>query len=170
MTFTDGTGVADDGGDAMATVARLHREWIFRWDREEGDPVFDFDAVFSDLYDTDGDDVILFDDADPQRRVLRSAHEFGRVFGPVFTALRRAEHAVEEAPSVLVSGSLAASRLVFIARLTHADGSRTGMRAFSSQVWRAGADGRWRIVRDQTAVGHLDLGETAALLAALPRR
>ncbi|NYI98584.1 ketosteroid isomerase-like protein [Streptomonospora nanhaiensis] len=150
---------------AAATVARLHREWIHRWDRREGDPEFDFTTVFADFYDFEADDVILFDDADPERRVFRDAAAFGRAFAPMFAALRRAEHAVEEGPEVLVSDRLAASRMVFVARLTAADGAVSALRALNSQVWRRGDDGRWRIVRDQTAVHPVDLHEAAALAA-----
>ncbi|MFC3996101.1 hypothetical protein ACFOVU_09265 [Nocardiopsis sediminis] len=136
--------------DDVEAVAAQHREWIFLWDRDENDGDFDFDTRFADQYDFAGDDVILFDNADPERRVLRDAREFGRVFGPAFTALRRAEHVIEEQPEVIVSGGLAATRMVFLAWLTAADGVMTEVRAVNSQVRRRDARGRWLIVRDQT--------------------
>ncbi|MDA0564993.1 hypothetical protein LG943_11770 [Streptomonospora sp. S1-112] len=165
------TSVPDTSGgraDAAQTVAALHRAWVFLWDRAEGDPAFDFAGVFGDYYDFDGEDVILFDDADSQRRVFRDAAAFGRAFTPVFSALRRAEHAVEEGPEVIASGRLAASRLVFVARLTAADGAVTALRALNSQVWRLGADYRWRIVRDQTAVRPITPEEADTVLAGRP--
>ncbi len=157
--------------DAAETVARLQRQWIFLWDRKEGDPDFDFEKLFADHYDfedPDGD-VILFDDFDPQRRVLRTAVDFGRTFGPAFNDMRAAEHAIEEAPEVLVSGDLAATRMVFIAKLTDAAGQVVGTRAINSQVWRRGADGRWRIVRDQTAVEEIPVEEASRAMETLPR-
>lgn len=152
-----------------AVVAALQRRWIFEWDRREGDPAFDFEANLAGYYDLDSDDVILFDDFDPQRRVLRSASEYGRVFAPAFTQLRTAEHAIERAPDVIVSGDLAATQMVFIARLTAADGSIMGTRAINSQIWRSGDDGRWRIVRDHTSVEQIPAGEAEHAMRTLPR-
>jgi ketosteroid isomerase-like protein len=157
--------------DAVRTIAGLQRQWIFLWDRKEGDPNFDFDTLFADYYDFEDPhgDVILFDDFDPERRVLRSAADFGRTFGPPFNEMRAAEHAIEEAPEVLVSGDLAATRMVFIAKLTDAAGRVMGNRAVSSQVWRRSGDGRWRIVRDQTAVVSIPVEEASRAMDTMPR-
>jgi ketosteroid isomerase-like protein len=154
--------------DRAAEVAALQRRWIFEWDRRDSDPDFDFDADLAHYYDLDADDVLLFDDFDPERRVLRSAAEYGGVFVPAFNQMRAAEHAIERAPEVIVSGDLAATQMVFIARLTAGDGTVTATRAVNSQVWRSG-DGRWRIVRDHTSVETIALDEADRALATLPR-
>jgi ketosteroid isomerase-like protein len=151
-----------------AEVAALQRRWIFERDRAEGDPDVDFDADLAHYYD--GDDDILFDDFDPQRRVLRSAVEYGKVFGPAFNQVRAAEHVIEQAPEVIVSGDLAATQMVFIARLTTGDGTVSATRAVNSQVWRKGTHDRWGIVRDHTSVERIPVDEADRALAVLPRR
>jgi ketosteroid isomerase-like protein len=146
-----------DSSDSAA-VAALHREWIFGWDIEEGAAPREFSEVFGRFYDF-GADVILYDEADAQHRTFRRVQDYADAFWPGFTALRSAAHAVEEEPEALVSGDLAATRMVFIAVLTAADGTVTSLRCPSSQVWRRTADRDWHIVRDQTAIHPLPLAE-----------
>jgi hypothetical protein len=81
---------------------------------------------------------VLYDDFDPQRRVVRSPAAYGAIWEQPFSALQSAEHRVVSGPSVLVSGDLATATLEFAARLTGGDGKVTGIRTFSSLVWRRG--------------------------------
>jgi ketosteroid isomerase-like protein len=132
-------------------VAALQREWIFAWDKAEGPDLREFRAVFDRFYDFDAD-VILFDEADPQRRTFRTVHEYGEAFWPTFTAMRSATHAIAEGPDVLVLGDLASGWMTFIAILTAADGKTTSLLCRNSLVWRRTEDRDWHIVRDQTVV------------------
>lgn len=152
----------------VAVVGRLQQEWILRWDREPGDPTTDFEEVFADLYDWSGDDVLLQDEFDPDKRAFDSARAYGETFWPQFMTLEACEHAIEEPPRVIVEGTLAVSRFVFIARLHLKDGSVLGNRCTTSQVWRRSA-GEWRIVRDQTMVVAMPPEEAERALATLPR-
>ncbi len=96
--------------------------------------------------------MIFFDEADPELRTFRRVQDYADAFWPGFQALRRADHAIEAEPEVIVSGDLAAGRMVFIAVLTTAEGETTHLRCLNSLVWRRTADRDWHIVRDQTAV------------------
>ncbi|MEU9608480.1 hypothetical protein [Streptomyces sp. NPDC048057] len=132
-------------------VAALQRDWIFEWDKKEGSAPREFRTVFDRFYDFDAD-VVLFDEADPQRRTFRSVDAYGQAFWPTFMTMRSAAHAIPEGPDVLVSGDLAAGRMVFLAILTAADGTVTCLKCRNSLVWRRTTDRDWHIVRDQTVV------------------
>ncbi|WP_338763377.1 nuclear transport factor 2 family protein [Nocardia vulneris] len=151
----------------MAAVAATHLRWLWGWDRKPGDPPFDFRAVQGEFYDWAAEDVLLYDDADPEHRVARSAEEYRSRWEPVFDQLVAADHRLADGPHVLMSGDLAASRLVFIARLVSADGTETGLRATSSLTWRRGVAG-WRIVWDHTSSVILDGKTLAVLMNSLP--
>lgn len=131
-------------------VASAHERWLAGWDRESGAAPFDFRAVQGEFYDWQADDLLLYDSADPAHRVARSADEYRSWWEPVFTGLAAAEHELADGPHVLVSGDLAASRLIFLARLVAADGTETRLRATSSLVWRRTSAG-WRIAWDHTS-------------------
>lgn len=152
-----------------ATVRRLQQEWILRWDRRPDEPSSAFPETFSDLYDWSSDDVLLQDEFDPEHRTFHTASAYGEAFWPGFMAMQAAEHAIEEAPQVITHGDLAASRFVFIARLTTADGTVLANRCTTSQIWRRNEDHQWRIVRDQTMVAPMSLTDADAALATLPR-
>ncbi|MEU7141474.1 nuclear transport factor 2 family protein [Nocardia sp. NPDC046473] len=152
---------------AVETVAAAHVRWLWGWDRQQGDPPFDLRAVQGEFYDWDAEDVLLYDDADPEHRVARSAEEYRSLWEPVFERLVAADHRLADGPHVLVSGDLAASRLVFLARLVSADGTETGLRATSSLTWRRAAAG-WRIVWDHTSSVAVDGKTLAALMDSLP--
>ncbi|MGA6161105.1 YybH family protein [Amycolatopsis magusensis] len=136
--------------DDFETVATAHAHWLRGWDREPGDPPFDFREVQGEFYDWSAQDLLLYDDADPAHRVARSAEEYRSWWEPVFSGLAAAYHELADGPHVLVSGDLATSRLIFIARLVAADGTETVLRATSSLVWRR-RPGGWRIAWDHTS-------------------
>lgn len=156
--------------DDAASVRRLQQEWILRWDRRRDEPPSSFPDTFADLYDWSSADVLLQDAFDPEHRTFRTASAYGEAFWPGFLAMQAAEHAIEDAPQVIVQDGLAASRFVFVARLTTADGTVLANRCTTSQVWRRDDDGRWRIVRDHTMVAPMSLADADTALATLPRR
>lgn len=132
------------------TIAALHRNWVFGWERNVGDPPFSFRQTFGPYYEWDSAGVILYDDFDPEHRVARSATEYGAIWEPNFHALRTVHHRVADGPHVVRSGALAASTLVFVARIEAVDGAVTGIRTTTSLVWRRTDDG-WRIVREHNS-------------------
>ena len=164
----EGTGTSANEKDAAA-VGRLQQEWILRWDSQPGDAPRTFRETFDDIYEWDGDDVLLQDQYDPQKRTFDSAAAYGDAFWPGFQQLRSAEHVFAQAPNTIVAGDVAASRFVFVARLVTADGTVAINSCTTSQVWRRDATGQWRIVRDQTMVEAMspDAGEQA--MTSLPR-
>jgi ketosteroid isomerase-like protein len=150
--------------DGAPGVKQRHHDWIMTWDKQPGDAAFALRAKFGTFYDWGGQDVHLYDDFDPQRRVARSAQTYGTFWAPPFTDLRSARHAVLNGPDIVTgTGDLAASTLEFVARLEAADGKIVGIRTRSSLVWRCHADG-WRIVREHNSSLPISSAETDQLL------
>ena len=144
--------------------SQLHHDWIMSWDKQLGDPAFDFRAKFARFYDWVGQDLHLYDDFDPQRRVARSAEEYGTFWAAPFTALKSAQHGVINGPEVVTgTGELAAATLEFVARLEAEGGKIVGIRTRSSLVWRCHADG-WKIVREHNSSLPISPAETDQLL------
>ncbi|WP_328608979.1 nuclear transport factor 2 family protein [Amycolatopsis sp. NBC_00345] len=149
------------------TVVAAHLRWLCGWDREPGDPPFDFRAVQGEFCNWEAEDLRLYDDADPEHRVAHSAEEYRSLWEPVFGGLVTAEHRLADGPHALVSGDLAVTRLVFVARLVSTDGTETGLRATSSLTWRHSAAG-WRIAWDHTSSVILDAETLAELMNVAP--
>ncbi|MGV2921827.1 hypothetical protein [Streptomyces alfalfae] len=149
-------------------MARRTREWVFGWDRAEDDGTFVFRDTFGHLYDWHGRDTLYYDDFDPEHRIARSVAEYESIWEPVFNQLRRAEHWIAREPDVARSGGFASAYVVFIARLTRADGAVVGSRTTSALVWRRTRDG-WRITRDHTSSVLLTPRELAAAIADAER-
>lgn len=133
-----------------ATVADLHRDWVFGWDRNDGDGVFSFRETFGSYYDGSSDETFLYDDFDPEHRVARSPVDYGAIWEPPFNSLRSARHYIADGPHVVQEGALAASRLVFLARLETLGGTVTNIRTTTSLVWHLTDEG-WRIVREHNS-------------------
>lgn len=152
------TNITSTTGSDAERVASLQVDWIMGWDKAPDKTLPPFDEVFGRFYDFDAP-VILFDDFDPQRRVFRTVKAYADAFWPGFSQLRSAEHAIETAPDVIVDGDLAATTMVFLVVLTQMDGTTLANRCTNSQVWRRGADQRWRIVRDHTGVEAIPVEE-----------
>lgn len=147
------------------SVGELHRAWILEgWERREGDPRFVFPEKLGRFYDFTGEGVIIHDSFDPQKRIARSAAEYGSFFEAVFNGFRSARHAVTDGPHVVVGRDLATSSLEFVARLETNGGQVSGQRAQSQTVWRCTAGG-WRIVREQNAVAADAVGTVERVLA-----
>ncbi|WP_395835520.1 YybH family protein [Archangium violaceum] len=135
-----------------ASVGALHREWILvGWEKQVGDGPFIFREKLGKYYDFSANDVVLYDDFDPQKRVAHSAKEYGSFWEPSFSALRSVHHRVVNGPDVASgSGGLAASTLEFEARIEAADGNVTNIRTRSSLVWRC-SDAGWKIIREHNS-------------------
>jgi ketosteroid isomerase-like protein len=154
----DDTATTSEPTTDREQIAELHRRWVSAFDRSEGDPRFDFRSRFGELYDFDATDLRLYDDFDPERRVATSAAEYGAIWEPAFQTVRHSRHVITDGPHVLTGdGSLAASTLVFTARVNLADGTVIEFRSTSSLVWRRTGDG-WRIVREHNSTDLLPEG------------
>jgi ketosteroid isomerase-like protein len=155
--------------DVTQAVSALHREWILvGWEKKEGDGPFDFRSKLGRFYELGARDLMLYDDFEPQRRVARSADQYGGFWTGPFTSLKSAKHAVVDAPSTLVSGDLASSTLEFTARLEAPDGKITAIRTRSSLTWRL-SDAQWKIVREHNSSTVIDERQLEALIAAADR-
>ncbi|WP_375437323.1 YybH family protein [uncultured Hymenobacter sp.] len=151
--------------DDQAAVAALHREWILvGWEKKAGDGPLNFREKLGKYYSWSAPDVLLYDDFEPQRRVAHSATEYGSFWEPPFTKLRSAHHRVVDGPHVVVSGNLATSVLQFVARLEGSDGKITGIRTYTSLVWRQEKDG-WKIIREHNSSTVLTPAELQKLMA-----
>ena len=152
--------------NSAGEVAALHREWILvGWERKAGDGPLDFRRKLGKYYDFTDPNVLLYDDFDPQHRVVRRAAAYGDIWEPAFSTLRSARHRVSIAPAVLVDGTLATSTLQFEARLESKAGQVTGIRTLSSLVWHATGAG-WKIVREHNSTVEVPVGEVEANLSA----
>ncbi len=145
-------------------IADLHHRWVFGWERNEGDPPFDFRRTFGGFYDFGSTDVRLYDDFDPAQRVAGTAAEYGSIWEPGFRRMTTAHHAVDDGPHVVTDHDLAASTLVFVARITTPD-AVTDIRTTTSLVWRRTPAG-WRIVREHNSTRVLPAGELDGVLPA----
>jgi ketosteroid isomerase-like protein len=154
--------------EGSGSVADLHSAWILEgWERREGDPPFVFAEKLARFYDFDGNGIVIHDSWDPQKRVARSARQYGSFFEATFDSFKSARHAVTDGPHVIYGRDLAASSLEFIARLEAKDGQVNAARAQSQTVWRC-TDKGWRIAREQNAVDDLEVAAADAILQSNP--
>jgi ketosteroid isomerase-like protein len=135
---------------AVATVRALHLRWLRGWDKEPGAAHWDFREIQGSHYDWELDTLRLYDDMDPEHRVVRSVREYQEIWEPMFNGLRSAVHRLEDGPEIMVSGELAVSRLVFIARLVLANSSIVDIRTHNTLIWQQRGDD-WKIVGDHTS-------------------
>ena len=153
--------------DDVAAVRARHLRWLWGWDKEPDAGHWDFRAIQGSHYDWDLGTLRLYDDMDPEHRIVRSARAYQEIWEPTFNSLRSAVHRLEDGPEIVRSGDLAVSRLVFIARLTVADGSVVDIRTHNTLIWqRLGDD--WRIVGDHTSSRRIPADEADLLLTTLP--
>ncbi len=174
LAFVLGAGAA--AAQAVATpacasngdvsVSALSREWILvGWERKAGDGPLNFREKLGRFYDWSASDVVLYDDFDPQHRVVRSPAEYGAIWEPGFSALKTAHHRLLSGPFVLASGNLAVATFQWAARLEGRDGKVTGLRSFSTLTWRCTGDD-WKIVREHNSSVVLPADQVDATMAS----
>lgn len=149
LTTSGSSAAASNPSHQTEAVAAQHVDWVYGWERTPGDAPFSFHDCLSRFYSS-ANDLALYDDFDPQHRVATSAAEYGSFWEPVFTTLRSAEHGIAVPPDVVVSGNIAASKLIFVARLQARDGTVTGIRTTSSLVFQR-ERGQWKIIREHNS-------------------
>ena len=149
-----------------AAVATLSRNWLLvGWERKAGDGPLNFREKLGRFYDWSSPDVVLYDDFDPQHRVVRSPADYGAIWEPGFSALNTAHHRLLSDPFVIASSDLAVATFGWAARLEGGDGKVTGIRSFSTLAWRCTGDG-WKIVREHNSSVVLPTGQVDAVMAA----
>lgn len=149
-----------------ASVAALARDWILvGWERKAGDGPFSFRDKLGKYYDWSSTDAMMYDDFDPEHRVVRSPAAYGAIWEPSFSALRTAHHRLALAPAVMASGDLAIATLQFVARLEGSNGKVTGIRTYTSLAWRCTGDG-WKIVREHNSSVILPADQVDAVINA----
>lgn len=172
LTFAAGAAGAQTAGapacasSGDASVAALSQDWILvGWERKAGDGPLDFRQKLGKYYDWSSPDVVIYDDFDPQHRVVRSPAAYGAIWEPGFSALNTAHHRLLMGPFVLASGDLAVATLQWVARLEGKDGKVTGIRTFTTLAWRCTGDG-WKVVREHNSSVVLPPGQVDAAMAA----
>lgn len=140
------------------SIADLHTRWLFGWERDPAAAPFEFREVFAEFYDFDGAGGRFYDDFDSEHRVADTPDGYGAIWQPNFRRVLRARHAVHSPADVLLgSGDLAASSLVFLARIELLDGTVSDIRTTTSLVWRRTRSG-WRIAREHNSTVVLPAG------------
>ena len=150
--------------EGPASAGELQREWILvGWEKPAGDGPFDFREKLGRFYHWHSNNVVLYDDFDPEYRVARTPQDYGAIWTAPFTALKSARHRVIDGPEAIESGNLATSTLEFAARLEAGDGQITGIRTRSTLVWQCTADG-WKIVREHNSSRRIGRAEIDAII------
>jgi ketosteroid isomerase-like protein len=129
----------------MPDIASSHVRWVYGWEQQP----FSFAAVFSDLYDFDATDALLYDDFDPAQRVATSAAEYGSFWDPVFGDMLAIHHDIASPPQVLETPALAVSTLTFTAHIETRTAA-TNIRTTSTLTWHPTPAG-WRIIREHNS-------------------
>lgn len=124
------------------------RDWaVTGWSQPASGPAFNFRKQLGAYYDWDSPDVMLFDNADPQHRVNRSAADYGAIWDAAVPTLKSLSNKVEGEPTVMICGSVAIAEVKFVTRFEMADGAVKEAPTLSSLVWRRTPTG-WRIIRE----------------------
>ena len=156
---------AQTTSDSPKLIADLHRDWILTgWEYKASDGPFIFRQKLGRYYDFSAKDLILYDDFDPQHRIVRKAAAYAAIWEPSFATLQMAHHGISFGPYATLSGTIASSTLQFVARLAKKDGTVTGIRTFSSLVWQRGASG-WKIIREHNSSVIIPSAEIDAALS-----
>lgn len=142
MTAPDQDAPAD-----VTEITTLVTRWVTRgWHLERGQS-FDFRGLLTDYYDWDSKDVILHDNADPQRTVARSAAEYAAIWDTSLATLVELSNTVDDGPHVSVFGDLAVVDVCFSSRFEFDNGHVDVAPTRSSLALRRKGQ-RWRIFRE----------------------
>ncbi|MFI7708490.1 hypothetical protein [Nonomuraea sp. NPDC049480] len=60
-------------------VAAAHVQWVWGWERRDGDGCFSFRETFERFYDWSYNQTLLYDDFDPEHGVATSPAEYGAI-------------------------------------------------------------------------------------------
>lgn len=139
------------------SVAELHRDWIMiGWERDAGDPDFNFRNDLGKYYDFARDDLSLFDDFDPQLQVRKTADDYGKVWYALVPNFKSVHHKITEQPSVVPVGpGYSHSVMEFVFEVTPKKGDVMHLISRTSILWRCGDDG-WKIYKEHNSARPVD--------------
>ena len=134
------------------SVAELHRDWLMiGWERDAGDPAFNFKQDLGKYYDFNRKDLNLFDDFDPELKVRHTAEDYGKVWYGLVPNFKSVHHKVTEGPNVIAAGpSYSHSVMEFVFEVTPNKGDVVHLVSRTSILWRCGPDG-WKIFKEHNS-------------------
>ena len=143
------TNCASTGKDG---VAELHRDWLMiGWERNNGDPDFNFRIDLGRYYDFTRNDLSLFDDFDPKLQARNTADGYGSIWYQFVPTFKSVHHKITEQPRPIAVGPLYShSILEFVFEVTPKKGDVMYLVSRSSILWRCGPDG-WKIYREHNS-------------------
>lgn len=107
---------ANTESEDVAQVRAFVSRWVTDgWHLERGQ-TFEFRRLLKAYYDWDSADVLLHDNADPDRTLCRSAAEYATLWDNTLTKLVALDNTVLDGPHVAVSGDLAVADVCFRSR------------------------------------------------------
>lgn len=121
MTLKDDheAGVTSD----VADITTLVINWVEHgWCLKHGD-TFDFYAQLRHFYDWESTDVLLHDNADPDRTIARSAADYAAIWDRSLVTLTALSNTIDDGPHVAVSGDLAVVDVCFSSRFEFEGGN-----------------------------------------------
>jgi len=134
------------------SVAALHRDWLMiGWERDAGDPAFNFKQDLGKYYDFNRKDLNLFDDFDPALKVRHTAEDYGTIWHGLVPNFKSVHHKITEGPNVIAAGpSYSHSVMEFAFEVTGNDGKVSHLVSRTSILWRCGPDG-WKIFKEHNS-------------------
>nr|WP_315219234.1 hypothetical protein [uncultured Duganella sp.] len=134
------------------SVAELHREWLMvGWERDAGDPAFNFKQDLGKYYDFARTDLNLFDDFDPALKVRATAQDYGTIWHALVPNFKSVHHKITEGPNVVAAGpSYSHSVMEFAFEVTPNKGDVAHLVSRTSILWRCGPDG-WKIFKEHNS-------------------
>lgn len=134
------------------SVAELHRDWLMiGWERDAGDPEFNFRQDLGKYYDFTRSDLSLFDDFDPQLKVRNTAEDYGKVWYGMVPNFKSVHHKITEQPAVVAAGpGYSHSVMEFVFEVTPKAGQPMYLVSRTSILWRCTTEG-WKIYKEHNS-------------------
>jgi ketosteroid isomerase-like protein len=138
-------------------VAELHRNWLLEgWERDAGDPEFNFRKDLGKYYDFSRTDLSLFDDFDPQLKVRNTADDYGSIWYALVPKFKSVHHKITEQPGVTAAGpGYSHSVMEFVFEVTPKAGEPMYLVSRTSILWRCTSDG-WKIYKEHNSARAAD--------------
>ena len=130
----------------ITEINRLSYTWIKAWSPQEDAKNFTFIERFKDFY-AESNDLILFDNADPQARIATSAKEYGIIWDSLLPNLAYVDNHITSEPKIFVDGNLAVSTFVWETTFVSSNGKEQHVPTIGTLVWQRTEQG-WRIVHE----------------------
>jgi hypothetical protein len=139
------------------SVAELHRDWLLiGWERDAGDPDFNFRKDLGRYYDFTKNDLSLFDDFDPKLQVRTTAEDYGKIWHALVPSFKSVHHKITEQPSPIAVGpGYSHSVMEFVFEVAPKEGEAMYFISRTSILWRCSADG-WKIFKEHNSARPVD--------------